>query len=522
MIESAAQILLSVSNANKNNADKSAMFRRNDRTPVSSFGEVYDKSTAQSENRQSLNARENASSDQTSENNTPTVANSNRREGKPKAESEKAGGGQSTENDLDKTNSAQAGVKENPVGENENDNTAVIDASPANTEPGVADEEYGTGLENAALLTPLLEETEAVAEQVVSANINDSENITLAKQTSGQLALAIVSELQASKEKLTTLDGIEKASRSKVLSDIEKVLLASAEKGKQTSTEKVAIAQQSLTEESLTASEKTVKPEIPVNLNAVKALGEKLSSRDINSVVLGTDSRPVVDGEEVASALQKPTDVLLEKMLQRLDLSKLKGEENQLAKIAADKSSIAEFVDQMSAKINSDSSIATLLSASNTLNTKSAAVALPTQLVMNTPINQPQWGADLSKRIQFMINNDIKNAELRLDPPELGRINIKLSLNQDQLNVAFSSAHSNVREVIENTLPRLREMLQDSGIQLGDANVNERQKGEEQQASSDANLTGPVFPGFDDEADVDSDSRPIIQHAVDGVIDYFA
>jgi len=62
-------------------------------------------------------------------------------------------------------------------------------------------------------------------------------------------------------------------------------------------------------------------------------------------------------------------------------------------------------------------------------------------------------------------------AELHLNPPDLGPMTIALTLDNDQASARFTSPHAAVREAIETAMPRLREMLADSGITLGNASV---------------------------------------------------
>ena len=143
---------------------------------------------------------------------------------------------------------------------------------------------------------------------------------------------------------------------------------------------------------------------------------------------------------------------------------------------------------------------------------------------MNTHINQPEWGSEFGKRIQFMIKNNVQTAELRLDPPELGRINVKINFSNDHAHVSFSSAHQSVRDTIEQTMPRLRELLAESGLQLGNADVTPQfqQQAREQTGSNDGNLFGPATPDFDEELEMDTSQPAKVHYASDGMIDYFA
>jgi flagellar hook-length control protein FliK len=85
-----------------------------------------------------------------------------------------------------------------------------------------------------------------------------------------------------------------------------------------------------------------------------------------------------------------------------------------------------------------------------------------------------------------MASNNESRAELVLNPPQLGRIEVSLTVNGDQANAVFVSANPAVREALENAVPHLREILGDAGINLGQAQVG----AESSQQSSNQGQTG--------------------------------
>jgi len=93
---------------------------------------------------------------------------------------------------------------------------------------------------------------------------------------------------------------------------------------------------------------------------------------------------------------------------------------------------------------------------------------------------QAGWDNALGQRILWMTGQQIKEATIQLNPPELGQIQVRVSVDGDQTSVNFISQHANVREAIDSALPRLREMLGADGLNLADASVDD-----ERQASTD-------------------------------------
>ncbi|MBD8724149.1 flagellar hook-length control protein FliK [Oxalobacteraceae sp. CFBP 13708] len=100
------------------------------------------------------------------------------------------------------------------------------------------------------------------------------------------------------------------------------------------------------------------------------------------------------------------------------------------------------------------------------------------------------WDNQISQRIVYMVGKE-QAATLTLNPPDLGPVQIVLNVTNDQATVAFSSDQLDVRQALENALPRLREMMSESGIALGnatvDANVPDQRQ---QQQDSDRRAQG--------------------------------
>lgn len=99
------------------------------------------------------------------------------------------------------------------------------------------------------------------------------------------------------------------------------------------------------------------------------------------------------------------------------------------------------------------------------------------QVQVATPLNQPGWTEEVAQKLTFIAKGDDQKAELVLTPPNLGKVEISLTLNGDQASAQFIAPSPNVRDALEQALPRLREMLAGAGIQLGDANVSARDPG---------------------------------------------
>ncbi|WP_312518018.1 flagellar hook-length control protein FliK [Massilia sp.] len=86
-------------------------------------------------------------------------------------------------------------------------------------------------------------------------------------------------------------------------------------------------------------------------------------------------------------------------------------------------------------------------------------------------VGSQAWDNQVSQRIVYMIGKE-SAATLTLNPPDLGPVQVVLNVSNDQATVAFSSQQLEVRQALENAMPRLREMMSESGIALGNATVD--------------------------------------------------
>lgn len=82
------------------------------------------------------------------------------------------------------------------------------------------------------------------------------------------------------------------------------------------------------------------------------------------------------------------------------------------------------------------------------------------------------FGGDLAAEVKVMVEGGVQQAELHLNPADLGPIRIQLSLNAQTADISFAAAHSLTREGLAQALPALREMLAGQGLSLGQAGVS--------------------------------------------------
>ncbi|MCU7906421.1 MAG: flagellar hook-length control protein FliK [Candidatus Thiodiazotropha sp. (ex Epidulcina cf. delphinae)] len=107
-------------------------------------------------------------------------------------------------------------------------------------------------------------------------------------------------------------------------------------------------------------------------------------------------------------------------------------------------------------------------------NTARPSLVLP----LDTPVGQPGWDKSVGERIQWMVGQNIQQAEIKLTPPNLGPLEIKISLHNDQASVSFVAAQAPTRDALEASIPRLREMLGEINLNLANVDVGHQEAGE--------------------------------------------
>jgi len=134
------------------------------------------------------------------------------------------------------------------------------------------------------------------------------------------------------------------------------------------------------------------------------------------------------------------------------------------------------------------------------------------------------WGQALGDKLVWMAAGAQQTASITLNPPNLGPLQIVLNVTNDQATASFFSAQPEVRQALEAAFPRLREMMNDAGIQLGQATVSaDTPRQQNDTPDRQAQRVAPPFPGTDSAtpAGVQAALAPS-RHAGRGLVDTFA
>ncbi|KVE33346.1 flagellar hook-length control protein FliK [Burkholderia sp. TSV86] len=102
--------------------------------------------------------------------------------------------------------------------------------------------------------------------------------------------------------------------------------------------------------------------------------------------------------------------------------------------------------------------------------THAAASATPS---LTPVVGSPDWTEALSQKVVFLSNAHQQSAELTLNPPDLGPLQVVLRVADNHAHALFVSQHAQVRDALEAALPKLREAMEANGLGLGSASVGD-------------------------------------------------
>lgn len=138
---------------------------------------------------------------------------------------------------------------------------------------------------------------------------------------------------------------------------------------------------------------------------------------------------------------------------------------------------------------------------------------------MSKNIYSADWNQELGSKILWMSNQNMSSADLKLNPEHLGPISIRIDMQHDQANISFTANNAGVREMLEASIPKLREMLGSQQLNLVDVNVSQQsfsgQQNPQAQNFQQAGDGQRQQPGHDSELAGDAENR--IDASINGV-----
>jgi flagellar hook-length control protein FliK len=143
-------------------------------------------------------------------------------------------------------------------------------------------------------------------------------------------------------------------------------------------------------------------------------------------------------------------------------------------------------------------------------------------LTMQSSVDSPSFGQELSQQVTWLGGQDVKEARIRLHPEDMGELDVKVSVKQDHVDVAFIAQHPQAVHAVQQTLSQLDSMLAHHGLSLGQTMVGQGNTGNgSSQSGSSGNSAnggeGALAEGVEALASVAAPVSKVV-----GLVDMFA
>ncbi len=126
---------------------------------------------------------------------------------------------------------------------------------------------------------------------------------------------------------------------------------------------------------------------------------------------------------------------------------------------------------------------------------------LPSQPELHATIGTAEWADELGGQLTWMAQHGIGTASIQISPPELGPIEVRVSVHGTQASVWFGAAQADTRSALEQALPRLHQLFGAQGLALADAGVSRESPRQQREASAaTSNAPGAVHTPADSPA----------------------
>ncbi|MEC7376329.1 MAG: flagellar hook-length control protein FliK, partial [Pseudomonadota bacterium] len=143
---------------------------------------------------------------------------------------------------------------------------------------------------------------------------------------------------------------------------------------------------------------------------------------------------------------------------------------------------------------------------------------------IDVPVGHAEWGDKLVGKLSWLTARNMSVAEIHLTPPDMGPMEVKVRVHNEQASITVHSANPVVRDQLELNSHRLRDMLGEQGLALAGFDVSDSpQQQSGQQEAADGQAAGGAGTTL---VDGDPDNESVQAHTLDlswkGEVDIFA
>jgi flagellar hook-length control protein FliK len=93
---------------------------------------------------------------------------------------------------------------------------------------------------------------------------------------------------------------------------------------------------------------------------------------------------------------------------------------------------------------------------------------------IDTPVQSASFASELGDKVVWLSGRQGQIADISLNPPQMGSLEVRLTVSGGDATAQFFSPNPAVRDVIDAALPKLREMMAQAGLSLGNTEVHDQ------------------------------------------------
>lgn len=204
-----------------------------------------------------------------------------------------------------------------------------------------------------------------------------------------------------------------------------------------------------------------------------------------------------------------------------LSAEKLRAEKLSAEKLSAEMGK--QFLPELSEKFKKETVTAIVPNAAlqTVARLDDAQIQAASGNVIQPSPGKAGWDQAISQKVIWMVGAEEQSATLTLNPPDLGPLQVVISVNNDKADTTFISENPEVRKVLESGISTLRGLMDQAGVQLGQANVSSQQQQEYQQAAKERS-----FQNSTSNSEVKTAEAPVVKRTIlrtnNGLVDTFA
>ena len=145
-----------------------------------------------------------------------------------------------------------------------------------------------------------------------------------------------------------------------------------------------------------------------------------------------------------------------------------------------------------------------------------------TPIALPAPLHSPEFAQMLGAQVSMLARDGVQQAELHLNPADMGPISVQIEIDGAQARVDFTATAAETRDIIERGLSELASALREQGLTLSGGGVFQHAQGRGNgDGREQAGAAGRVHRGVVEDV-TNAASRTVAMRVPQGHVDLYA